>query len=110
MTARSISVAELADARARGDGIVVVDVRTSEEFAAGHVEGAIHVPGDQIATALATFRPPGARIATVCSKGGGRSQAAADALCALGVDAMFLEGGTIAWNAANPRSCTARTR
>jgi rhodanese-related sulfurtransferase len=97
-------VAELAAGRARGDGIIVVDVRTPEEFAEAHVEGAVHVPGEQIASAIATFRPRTARIVTVCTKGGGRSQAAANALCDLGVDAAFLEGGTIAWLAANPWS------
>ena len=104
MSAQPITVAELAACRARGEGIVVIDVRTPEEFEAGHVDGAIHVPGELIATAVATFRPRTARIVTVCTKGGGRSQAAANALCDLGVDAMFLEGGTLAWLAANPWS------
>jgi rhodanese-related sulfurtransferase len=39
---------DLADRRARGDHITVVDVRTAEEFTRGHVPGARHVAGGQL--------------------------------------------------------------
>ncbi|MER7268853.1 rhodanese-like domain-containing protein [Micromonospora carbonacea] len=43
-TARPLTAAEFAGARA--DGAVVVDARDPQEFAAGHVTGAINVPAD----------------------------------------------------------------
>ncbi|MFG1845283.1 MBL fold metallo-hydrolase [Micromonospora carbonacea] len=43
-TARPLTTAEFAGARA--DGAVVVDARDPQEFAAGHVAGAINVPAD----------------------------------------------------------------
>ena len=45
---REIPRAELRARRAAGEPVVVVDVRGAEDYAAGHVEGAIHVPLDAI--------------------------------------------------------------
>lgn len=96
MTAKSITVAEL-DARIRrGDGTVIIDVRSAEEFAEGHVAGAVHVPAVDLLRASIDFDPR-VRFVTVCTKGGGRSQAAAGALAEIGRDAVYLEGGTLAW-------------
>lgn len=36
----------------REDGALLLDVRSAEEFAAGHVEGAVLMPHDEIATRL----------------------------------------------------------
>ena len=68
-----------------------------QEFAAGHIEGAIHIPVADIEadpTRLPLDRP----IVTACGKGGGRSEGAAAALAAAGaLDVGFLEGGTLGW-------------
>lgn len=94
---REIARAELRARRAAGEDVVVVDVRSAEDFAAGHVEGAIHVPLAEIQAdprRLPLDRP----IVTVCGKGGGRSTDAAAALAAAGAaDAGWLEGGTSGW-------------
>jgi rhodanese-related sulfurtransferase len=76
---------------------LVVDVRSPEEFAAGHIDGAINIPLDRIA-AGATALPRDAAVVTVCGKGGGRSERAAEELRALGFrSARSLCGGTQAW-------------
>ncbi|NCC93993.1 MAG: hypothetical protein EOM10_12040 [Opitutae bacterium] len=31
----------------------IIDVRTDDEYAAGHIPGALHLPGDQLAQRLA---------------------------------------------------------
>ena len=94
---REVSRAELRARRAAGEAVVVVDVRSAEEFAAGHIEGAIHVPVADIEAdpkRLPLDRP----IVTACGKGGGRSEGAAAALAAAGArDVGFLEGGTLGW-------------
>lgn len=94
---REISRAELRARRAAGETVVVVDVRSAEEFAAGHIEGAMHVPVADIEadpTQLPLDRP----IVCACGKGGGRSEGAAAALAAAGAqDVGFLEGGTLGW-------------
>jgi len=77
--------------------VVVVDVRSPEEFSAGHVDGAVNIPLEAL-TARAPELRTGATIVTVCGKGGGRSERAAQELRALGVrSARSLCGGTNAW-------------
>lgn len=94
---REVPRAELRARLAAGEAIVVVDVRSAEEFAAGHIEGAIHLPVARIEadpTRLPLDRP----IVCACGKGGGRSEGAAAALAAAGaIDVGFLEGGTLGW-------------
>ena len=94
---REVSRAELRARRAAGEAIVVVDVRSAEEFAAGHIDGAIHLPVAEI-EANPTRLPLDRPIVTACGKGGGRSEGAAAALAAAGArDVGFLEGGTLGW-------------
>ena len=81
---REISRIELIDrealvARREDDeDLVVLDVRDASEFAAGHVEGAIHIPYGELAQRLGEL-PVDRPIATVCS-GGKRSGLAASIL------------------------------
>jgi rhodanese-related sulfurtransferase len=99
MTAKSITVRELDELRARGDELVVVDVRSAGEYAAGHVEGAVHASEASLPEMARAAR---CRVVTVCTKGGERSQSAASSLAALGIEVSFLEGGTLAWQAVHP--------
>lgn len=78
-------------------GDVVVDVRTPEEYATGHLPGAINLPIGQIAW-RATELPAG-QVLTVCSMGN-RSWQAAESLARRGREALSLQGGTKAWVAA----------
>jgi MFS family permease len=76
---------------------IIVDVRSPEEFAAGHVDGAINIPLD-VLTQRTSELPKRAAVVTVCGKGGGRSARAAEQLRALGFSsARSLCGGTQAW-------------
>jgi MFS family permease len=77
--------------------VLIVDVRSPEEFAAGHVDGAVNIPLDAL-DARASELPRDALVVTVCGKGGGRSVQAADQLRARGfTSARSLCGGTQAW-------------
>jgi MFS family permease len=76
---------------------VVIDVRSPEEFAAGHVEGAINLQVDAIAQGVGEI-PKDAFVVTACGKGGGRSDSAAEQLRAMGFTSVRpLCGGTQAW-------------
>src|SRR5919198_6299270 len=59
-----ISREELVERAGRGD-VVILDVRPTEEFAAGHIPGALSVPLDQLDAALARL-PKRARIVAYC--------------------------------------------
>ena len=56
--APSISAAELHDRRTSGEAPVVIDVRTPEEYAAGHVPGAVNIPFDQVAERIVEVDAP----------------------------------------------------
>jgi rhodanese-related sulfurtransferase len=80
------------------EGLLVIDVREDAEWAAGHVEGSLHVPlmelgerGGELPTAEQTL--------VVC-RSGNRSAHATAYLRQLGVEAVNLAGGLVAWQAA----------
>ena len=80
-----------------GGRVVIVDVRSADEFAAGHIETAINIPGSQLAAQVGEF-PADAIIVTVCSFGGSRSCTAAELLQTMGRgNAVALAGGMSGW-------------
>jgi rhodanese-related sulfurtransferase len=87
------------DAMLRADAAVVVDVREVDEFAAGHIPGAINMP-------LSTFQPsklpdPAGKKLVLTCLGGKRSAMALDkcGVAEATVD-THLAGGFGAWTAA----------
>lgn len=89
----SITVQELAGARA--EGAFVLDVRQPEEYAAGHVPGAVLIPLGEVLDRLSEI-PRDEPIHVIC-RSGQRSATAARALGELGWRAFNVEGGTLAW-------------
>jgi rhodanese-related sulfurtransferase len=82
--------------------VVLLDVREPGEWQAGHIDGALHVPMNQVPQQL-QFDPgpltPDASIVVVC-KVGGRSAQVTAWLRHHGYDARNLDGGMLAWAAA----------
>ena len=78
-------------------GYVILDVRTEEEFAEGHIEGAILIPNDEIAEkAEGILTDKDQKILVYC-RSGRRSKLAAEALLALGYTNVWEFGGIIDW-------------
>ncbi len=92
---RTIDVEQLDKARKDGTAKVLIDVRTPQEFAEGHVPGARNIPLDQIG-AHADQLPGDEEIYLVC-RSGSRSARAASVLSAKGVKTVNVAGGTMAW-------------
>lgn len=90
------TVAELPDPVP--DDLVVLDVREPHEWAAGHIEGAVHVPLGDLPQRRSELDPT-ARTLVVCHLGG-RSERAAAWLTQQGHDVVNLDGGMDAWQAA----------
>jgi rhodanese-related sulfurtransferase/predicted transcriptional regulator len=87
-------------ARVGRNDVVLVDVRPSEEFDAGHIDGALSIPLDQLDERLAEL-PPGSEIVAYCR--GALCAYAHDAvrlLRAEGRAARRLEGGWPEWHLA----------
>ena len=93
----SISPQALLERQAKGDSsLFVLDVRTAEEFAAGHVPGAVNVPYDQVASHLAEI-PKDKDVVLYC-KSGRRAGLAAEVLQASGYTKLeHLQGDMQAW-------------
>ena len=88
-------------ALASSPDVVVLDVRTAEEFKEGHIDGAINIDvkqGDFAEQAIVTL-PKEKTIAVYC-RSGRRSANAADMLTTEGYRAVNLKGGILAWKEA----------
>src|SRR5580765_5287043 len=77
------------------DDLLVVDVREPDEWASGHIEGAVHIPLMEVPERLGEI-PSDRRVLVVCAVGA-RSARAAAFLNAQGYDAVNLAGGVMAW-------------
>ncbi len=78
------------------DHLFVLDVRTPQEYAEGHVPGAVNVPQDQLASRLAEV--PKDKDVVIYCKSGRRAALAADVLAANGYSRLsHLEGDMNAW-------------
>lgn len=78
------------------DGYTLVDVRTDEEWEAGHAPGALHIPLDSLAQRIDDI--PEDDIIVVCRKGG-RSAQAVQILAEQGIEAWDLTDGMLGWAA-----------
>lgn len=87
---QSISVQQLRER----EGVPLVDVREPDEFAAGHVPGAVNLPMSSLGEHLDEL--PEGPFDVICQMGG-RSARVVEALTARGLDATNVEGGTGAW-------------
>jgi|SRR5690606_1182304 len=90
---KSITIADLA---AR-ESTPLIDVRERDEFASGHVPGAVNIPMSEIGDRLDEL--PSEAFDVICQSGG-RSARVAQALESRGFDATNVEGGTGEWIAA----------
>ena len=96
----SISAVELQERRESGAAPVVIDVRTPDEYASGHIPGAVNIPFDQVAQRIAEIDAPHG-VALYCMIGP-RARKGESALLAAGYEKIFhLEGGFAAWQAAD---------
>jgi rhodanese-related sulfurtransferase len=88
----------LDEMRARPPHAAVLDVREPEEFAGGHIPGAVNLPQADLATRLDEV--PRDRPVLVICQGGFRSLRAAQFLAQSGFsDVASVKGGTEAWRA-----------
>jgi phage shock protein E len=97
--APSIAATELSARRASGEAPVVIDVRTPEEYATGHIPGALNIPFDEVAQRISEVDAPHG-VALYCMVGP-RARKGESALLSAGyTSVLHLEGGLAAWKAA----------
>ena len=81
--------------------VVLLDVRTPEEYAAGHIEGALNidVKDSLFISNVQAQIAQGSKVAVYC-RSGRRSLIAAGQMVEKGYDVVNLEGGFLAWEEA----------
>ena len=82
--------------QANRQDIQVLDVREDDEWTAGRIEGAVHIPLGELDRRVGELdrnRP----VVTVC-RSGGRAGKAAELLGAAGLNAEVMDGGMTRWS------------
>ena len=79
------------------DNVTVVDVRTADEYAAGHIPGSILVPVESIGDAKPEELPDTEAVLLVHCRTGIRSKRASDQLVELGYKHVYDFGGIVDW-------------
>jgi rhodanese-related sulfurtransferase len=103
----SLTVSELHDSLSTTT--LLVDVRSSSEFASGHIPGAVNIPMDQIEGRLGDLGE-NLPIVLIC-QAGTRARMTAELLRPCDRQIAVLEGGTKAWIAAGlPVIASVKTR
>lgn len=95
---KQISQLEMKELIQKGQKVLIIDVRSQEEYNKQHIPKAINISIEQIEKEGLKIEKD-TIIVTVCGKGGGRSESASiyirDKYKKL--DVYFLDGGTFSW-------------
>ena len=77
--AKQTSAEQLQEALGKETKILVIDVRSAQEFATGHVPGAVNIPIDELARKLQEMKiAKDTTVVTMCEHGGRSSRAAVE--------------------------------
>ena len=96
-TYRQITMQEALEMMEKEENYIILDVRTHEEFAAGHIPGAIVIPNETIGTVEIPQLPDKDQLIMVYCRSGNRSKQASDKLVKLGYTNIVEFGGIIDW-------------
>lgn len=79
------------------NGAIIVDVRTDEEYAEGHITGCLHIPVDEVAEQLPLLVPDFESQIIFYCKAGTRSQQALETALELGYTNVYNLGAYDSW-------------
>ena len=96
-TYRRITMQEAVEMIEKEENYIILDVRTYEEFAAGHIPGAIVIPNETIGTEEIAQLPDKDQLIMVYCRSGNRSKQASGKLVKLGYTNIVEFGGIIDW-------------
>ena len=94
---RQISMEEAVTIMAQESDYIILDVRRADEFAAGHIPGAINIANESIGTAEIPELPEKNKLILVYCRSGNRSKQAAQKLVDLGYTNIVEFGGIMDW-------------
>ena len=94
---RKISPEEVKVLLDHDDSVILLDVRTEEEFTASHIPGARNIPDSEIHEKAETELSDKDVIVIVYCRSGGRSAKAAQELADMGYINIYDLGGILSW-------------
>jgi len=94
-----VAPAAVAEIRARADAPLLLDVRSPEEFAAGHVAGAVNIPHDRLASRLEEVQASDRPWVLVYCRSGKRADSAESVLAKAGFEVRQINGSWLRWEA-----------
>ena len=92
-----VSPAEAASLMASEEDYIILDVRTQEEYNAGHIPGAVCIPNESIGTDEIPGLPDKDQLILVYCRSGRRSKEASQKLADLGYTSVVEFGGLNDW-------------
>ena len=96
-TYRQINMDEAVTMMAQETSYIILDVRRADEFAEGHIPGAINVANESIGTDEIPELPDKKQLIMVYCRSGRRSKEAAEKLVKLGYTNIVEFGGILDW-------------
>ena len=94
----SISMEEAKEMFAAPGDYIILDVRRADEFAEGHIPGAINVANEDIGDEMPSELPNLDQVIYVYCRSGRRSKEASSKLAALGYTNIYEFGGILDWD------------
>ena len=94
---RQISMDEAVTMMRDEKNYIILDVRRPDEYAQGHIPGAINVPNEEIGTAEIAALPDKSQLILVYCRSGRRSKEASEKLVELGYTNIVEFGGILDW-------------
>ena len=94
---RAITMEEAVEIMSDKTDYVILDVRRPDEYAEGHIPGAINVPNEVIGNAEIPELPDKGQLILVYCRSGRRSKEASGKLVALGYTNVVEFGGILDW-------------
>ena len=94
---RQISMDEAVEMMKKERDYIILDVRRPDEYAEGHIPGAINLPNESIGTAEIPELPDKAQLILVYCRSGRRSKEASEKLVKLGYTNIVEFGGILDW-------------
>ena len=97
MSYTQISMEEAVAMMATEENYIILDVRTTEEFAEKHIPNAINIPNETIGSEELAELPDKNQLILVYCRSGNRSKQASEKLAALGYTNIYEFGGINNW-------------
>ena len=96
-TYTSISMDEARTIFEQDGDYIIVDVRRADEFAEGHIPGAINIANESISTEMPSELPDKNQVIYIYCRSGNRSKQASEKLATMGYTNIIEFGGIIDW-------------